>query len=120
MAGEAHATNGDEEELDLDAAMASVMRECWRDEVPDVVRHKDFPFLWKTVREAVAEEVRSGKYRPHAGSVFEVPKGSLVSRPIAVLNLVDRVVYQAAMERIQPLVDSELTEEVRSARLYRT
>ena len=46
--------------------------------MPDVVRHKDFPFLWKTVREAVAEEVRSGKYRPQAGSVFEVPKGSLV------------------------------------------
>lgn len=99
--------------------MASVMKECWRDEVPDVIRYKDFPFHWKEVREQIEGLLVDGTYRPQAAGIVEVPKGALVSRPIAVLNLVDRVVYQAVMERIGPLIDAELTEEVRSARLYK-
>jgi hypothetical protein len=112
-------TEGEALGLDLDGAMSSVMSECWRDEVPDVIRHKDFPFLWKDIREQLSDDLEKGRYQPRSAGVVEVPKGSLVSRPIAVMGLVDRVVYQAVMERIGPLVDAELTEEVRSARLYK-
>lgn len=105
--------------LDLDTAMASVMRETWRDEVPDVIRNKDFPVVWRAVRLGLESQLRDGTYHPKAASIVEVPKGALVSRPIAVLNLVDRVVYQAILELIGPLIDAELTEEVKSARLYK-
>ena len=106
-------------DLDLDGALAAVMRECYLDEVPDVIRYKDYPALWEERKQELLARLTSGEYRPHAASIVEVPKGTLVSRPIAVMDLTDRVLYEAIMDKIGPLVDSELTEEVRSARLYK-
>ncbi|MGQ0618178.1 MAG: hypothetical protein ACT4PW_14515 [Acidimicrobiia bacterium] len=110
----------DDFDLDLDAAMNAVMSESYTDEVPDIIRNKDFPLLWPERRAEILIGLIDGTYQPHSPQIVEVPKSALATRPIAVLDLGDRIVYQALMTSLGPLLDNELVEEVRSARLYKT
>ncbi len=103
--------------LDLDRAMQSVLKESWSDEVPDIIRHEDFRFVWPEERAALEQSLAEGRYSPRVPRLVEVPKSALATRPIAVLHLRDRIVYQALLDELGPHIDRELTEEVYSARL---
>jgi hypothetical protein len=107
-------------DLDLDAAMAAVLKEAYRDEVPDVIRHADFRLAWPEVKAELEACLSSGDYQPRHPRIVEVPKSALATRPMAVLDLRDRVLYEAIMQELGPNLDGELVEEVKSARLRKT
>lgn len=107
-------------DLDLDSAMKSVMREAYRDEVPDVIRNEDFVVAWPEEKAALEAALASGTYTPRHPLIVEVPKSALASRPIAVIPLPDRIVYEAVMSKLAAVIDGEIVEEVHSARLRRT
>ena len=104
--------------LDLDAALKRVMSEAFEDEVPDIIRHADFPASWAESKRRLCEELTSGTYSPRHARVVEVPKSSLATRPIALLSIEDRVVFQAVLDHMVETIDAELVEEVYSSRLY--
>jgi len=107
----------DPSELDLDEAMLSVLRESRHDEIPDVIRHADFNLAWPELREDLSTRLRNGTYTPRTPRIVEVPKSELATRPMAVLDMTDRILYQALMMDIGTKLDSELPAEVFSARL---
>ncbi len=84
--------------LDLDRAKSSVMKEVPSDEVPDIIRHHDFHRLWEERKPELQASLTSGSYQPAPARLHEVPKSLLASRPIAVMDLVDRIVYEAVMQ----------------------
>lgn len=108
------------EDLDLDAAAQTVIKEAYKDEVPDVIRYADFVTLWPLIKDGLRAALIDGTYQPRHPEIVETPKSALATRPIAVLKLVDRVVYQAVMDQLGPVIDGELYEEVHSSRYYTT
>jgi hypothetical protein len=107
----------DPDHLELDQAFADVLAEAFHDEVPDVIRYADSHESWPSMKEELVTALKAGRYTPLPAMIVEVPKARLATRPIAVLKLRDRVVYQALMRRLAQPIDSFLPEEVRSARL---
>ena len=55
--------------LDLDAALKRVLNEAFEDEVPDIIRHADFPASWADRRKQLCEELTSGTYSPRHARV---------------------------------------------------
>ena len=106
--------------LDLDGALNEVLNEAFKDEVPDVLRHKDYVVAWPKERAELLEALKTDTYRPLPATLYEVPKSSLATRPIAILHMRDRILYQAIMHELAPHIDSHLTEEVWSSRLVET
>lgn len=104
-------------DLDLDAALEDVLKEARTDEVSDVLHHQDYRQRWPADRKALIAALARKSYHPHPARLVEVPKSSLATRPIAVLNMVDRVLYEAVMQLLGPSLDKTLSEEVFSARL---
>lgn len=104
-------------DLDLDAALEDVLREARTDEVPDVLHHQDYRERWPTDRKELIAALATKSYHPQPARLVEVPKSSLATRPIAVLSMVDRALYEAVMQRLGPSLDKTLSEEVFSARL---
>lgn len=97
--------------------MKRVMSEAYRDEVPDVLRYRDFVFEWPRAKAWLEEQLAAGTYHPRPPDMVEAPKSELATRPLAVLGLLDRIVYQAVMDRLAPLIDAEVVEEVYSSRI---
>ncbi len=106
--------------LDLDGAKDAVLREARRDEIPDVIRHADFEVRWPEVKKEIETQLADGTYQPAPAILVEVPKSALATRPIAVLDIRDRIVFEAVMQRLSPAIDDELFEEVHSARVVET
>jgi hypothetical protein len=104
-------------DLNLDLAMRRVLRESYKDEIPDVIRHRDFALAWPDIKAELEKSLADGTYHPRAPEIVETPKSELATRPLAVLDLADRIVYQAILDQLSPLVDAETTEEVYSARI---
>ena len=65
----------------------------------------------------LVDSLATGTYHPQPARLVEVPKSSLATRPVAVLATVDRVLFEAVMQRLGPPLDKTLSEEVFSARL---
>ncbi len=90
------------------------------DGLPDVLRLEDHKLAWPETREKLTGELEQGTYRALPARIIEVPKTELMVRPIAQLHPRDRVVYQAAVMELAPLIEEALTPAVFSARLDRT
>jgi hypothetical protein len=103
--------------LDLDAALDDVLKESRTDEVPDVLHHQDYRERWPADRKELIAALGTKSYHPQAACLVEAPKSSLATRPIAMLSMVDRVLYEAVMQCLGPSLDKMLSEEVFSARL---
>lgn len=103
--------------LDFDRAKEAVLKEVRGDEVADILRHRDFNHAWPAVKAELEAAIADGSYAPRMPRLVEVPKGELTTRPIAVLHLRDRILYEALMQELAPTIDGVLSEEVYSARL---
>lgn len=103
-------------EVELDQAARDVFRECRKDAVPDILRLADYEADWPSIRAGLLTRLAANMFQPQAPEIVEMPKSELASRPIAILKVEDRIVYQAVMNRMALAIDTELTEEVFSAR----
>jgi hypothetical protein len=99
-------------DLDLDAALEDVLREARTDEVPDVLHHQDYRERWPAERKQLIAVLESKTYHPQPARLVEVPKTTLATRPIAVLAMADRVLFEAVMQRLGPPLDRTFSEEV--------
>ncbi len=90
-------------------------RRVWRDRSTDFV----VPPLAYTAINARADEflallgaeLDSGRYRPSSVRVFEVPKPNHTTRPAGILDIKDRILYQALVDRVAAVADSKLLRE---------
>ena len=84
--------------------------------IPDVLAYADYlvdPVAVKSL--ALARLSVPGPFDPVAP--VDVPRTSLLTRKAAVLSVVDRLVFQAAVQSIAPRADKLLSDTVFSARL---
>jgi len=100
----------------MDTAWSTVLREARSDDVPDVLRYEDLKLSWDERRASILSRVNEKSYHPRPAQVFEVPKDEFANRPSARLHPDDRVVYEAAVRRLRPLIESVLSSSVFSAR----
>jgi Reverse transcriptase (RNA-dependent DNA polymerase) len=106
--------------LDLDAAKKSVLKAASQEDIPDIINSSDYGSNWDDEKTQICEQLKAGTYIPTTPYVVEVPKRSLASRPIAVLSMRDRVVFEASMQVLAPTIDGTLSDNVKSARLDRS
>lgn len=102
--------------IDLELALSHVrntdLREVW---VPDVLQHEDV--LADTARVLARAQTTFESALPGASRVVEVDKSPMLTRLAALLELSDRVSYQAAIGAFAERVDAALPESVFSSRL---
>src|SRR5690349_20392906 len=60
--------------------------------------------LWESEKEALS----SGRFEPELPTVIDVPKRSGLTRPGAILSPIDRFVYQAIIDLIAPIGETQL------------
>jgi hypothetical protein len=73
---------------------------------PDGRRYTDYGSeeVWDLCK-CLADAVRRGTYRPGPARIVEISKSSGGTRPLALLNIADRVVQRATVSILQPLLD---------------
>lgn len=105
--------------LDLDSAWVRVLKQARQDFIPDILRFEDQKLSWSTDKARIEEELDAGTYHPALPTLVEVPKDALMSRPVTVMRLQDRVVYEAILEKLVDAVEGALPAEVFSSRIKR-
>ncbi|MGB8649928.1 MAG: RNA-directed DNA polymerase [Mycobacteriales bacterium] len=108
-----------DDKLDLDAAWRRVLKQARLDFIPDVLRFEDYKLAWPEMKARIEHELASGPYTPSLPTLVEVPKDSFMSRPVTMLRIEDRVVYDAILERLIDAIEAALPSEVHSARVRR-
>lgn len=103
--------------LDLDWKLAGQrLRKDSRDDFwPDPIALADIVVEVDTGDGRVMTQLKS--YRPRKALAYPVPKANLTTRDSIILRPVDRLVYQALVDRIIPEVDPNLATSVFSHRL---
>jgi RNA-directed DNA polymerase len=71
----------------------------------DAVTLRDFEADWSTQMVRLAEELRSGTYRPLPARMVTIPKASGGERAIAILSIRDRIAQRAVQQLLQPLFE---------------
>ncbi|MCS6883609.1 MAG: reverse transcriptase domain-containing protein [Oscillochloridaceae bacterium] len=84
----------------------------------DAVTLRDFEADWATQMRALAEELRSGVYRPLPARRVTIPKASGGERAIAILAIRDRVAQRAVQQVLQPLFEPLFLDCSYGCRLY--
>lgn len=102
---------GDDTAGALNQAWKRVSRDLERDDLPDIIEHRDFEFNLREEIQRLADEVDGG-YVPRQVRLLEMPKSALLSRPLAELTVEDRVVYEAAVQTMAKTIDGLLPDEV--------
>jgi RNA-directed DNA polymerase len=72
---------------------------------PDTVTVRDFEADWTRQMSLLAEELRSGAYRPLPARRVAIPKASGGTRAIAILAVRDRIAQRAVHQVLEPLFD---------------
>jgi hypothetical protein len=103
--------------LDLDAAWKRVVNEASSDAIPDVLRFDDQRLGWDSLKVQIITQLDSGSYHPATPRLVEVPKDEFASRPITVMRVADRIIYEALVDRLIPAIESALPDAVYSARV---
>ena len=101
---------GDDTAGALNQAWKRVSRDLERDDLPDIIEHRDFEFNLREEIQRLADEVDGG-YVPRQVRLLEMPKSALLSRPLAELTVEDRVVYEAAVQTMAKTIDGLLPDE---------
>ena len=106
-----------QEKLNWERAYGRVLANSRSDFVP--LRY-DFWLLENNKNEYIsrAQQVLSGQhYNPSAIQIVEVPKADLTTRPVAIAELDDRLIYQALVDHVAEIVEPQLQNIVFSHRL---
>ena len=72
---------------------------------PDAVTLRDFEADWTRQMTQLADELRSGAYRPLPPRRVSIPKAGGGARAIAILTVRDRVAQRAVQQVLEPLFD---------------
>lgn len=72
---------------------------------PDAVTLRDFEADWTRQMMVLADELRSGAYRPLPPRHVQIPKASGGARAIAILAVRDRIAQRAVQQVLEPLFD---------------
>jgi hypothetical protein len=67
--------------------------------------------------ERAQKVLRDGRYNPSPLKIIEVPKSDLTTRPAAIAELDDRIIYQALVDSIAEIVEPQIQDVVFSHRL---
>lgn len=103
-------------DLDLDLAWRRTVIDSKKQFVPDYLDLKDY----KSNLDENLENLRSKltiDFRPQVPFTIDQPKTNFSLRPGLVINIEDRIVYQALVDFISPIVDPNLSDHVYSHRL---
>lgn len=100
-------------------AWGRLHQDIMRDQLPDIIDHQDFNFFIEKEVEGIATKLRGGNYEPGIVNRIEMPKDIIRSRPLSVLSIEDRLVYEAAVQSIASSIDSQLSDSVFSHRLLK-
>lgn len=84
----------------------------------DAVTLRDFEADWAAQMARLAEELRSGAYRPLPARTVHIPKASGGERAIAILAIRDRVAQRAVQQVLQPLFEPLFLDCSYGCRLY--
>lgn len=107
-------------DLRLDAALSRVLQELEQDFIPDVIDFKDFKGNWDNQKAIIENSLNDDSYQAARPALIEVPKDSLMSRPISLLSFNDRVVYEAIVEKVADAIEEALPNSVHSSRTSRS
>jgi excisionase family DNA binding protein len=87
------------------------LNELW---VPDVLTWADHIAFPNPVLLEAAERASTG--RCDAATQLEVPKTPILTRPVVLLALEDRIAYQSVVAALLPIIESRLSDRVYSSR----
>lgn len=76
----------------------------------DAVTLRDFEANWTQQMSTLAEELRSGQYRPLPPRSMRIPKAQGGERVIAILAIRDRVAQRAMLQVLEPVFDPLLLD----------
>ncbi|MGW7484405.1 reverse transcriptase domain-containing protein [Nonomuraea muscovyensis] len=85
-------------------------------DLPDIIAHADVHNSWPRYRSSLISNMLSGEYRPGLVQVVDLPKDKLTVRPLARLQLRDRLIYEALTFSIAERIDREIPRSVYSYR----
>lgn len=100
----------------LRQAWTRVRRDVERDDLPDIIDHRDFDAASSTEIDLLVGQLSNG-YTPGRARRVEMPKSLLLSRPLVDLQIEDRVVFEACVQTLAPSIDALLHPHVYSHRL---
>lgn len=84
----------------------------------DAVTIRDFEADWSNQMAGLADELRTGAYRPLPPLTVQIPKASGGARAIAILAIRDRVAQRAVQQVLQPLFEPLFLDCSYGCRLY--
>jgi len=84
----------------------------------DAVTVRDFEADWASQTSRLAEELRTGTYRPLPARRVTLPKASGGERAIAILAIRDRIAQRAVQQVLQPLFEPLFLDCSYGCRLY--
>jgi len=84
----------------------------------DAMTIRDFEADWSMHMGGLADELRTGVYRPLPPRTVQIPKASGGERAIAILTIRDRVAQRAVQQVLQPLFEPLFLDCSYGCRLY--
>ncbi|NHC14139.1 RNA-directed DNA polymerase [Motilibacter sp. E257] len=84
--------------------------------IPDPISHRDLVGFWLTARERLLVAIDNGHYTPQQVEIVDLPKDLLTVRPLARMNAIDRITYEACVFALQPRIDDYIPRSVYSYR----
>ena len=102
--------------LDLNLGWRRVVKVSKKQFVPDLLSLKDYNHNLNDNLNKLKSSL-SVDYQPHKHFFIDQPKANFSLRPGLVINVEDRIIYQAIIDYIAPIVDPHLSNSVYSYRL---
>jgi hypothetical protein len=88
-------------------------------DIPDIISLDDIASEWPAFRDRLVARVATGSYSVTQASVLDRPKDELNVRPIVRLGLEDRLIYDACVWAMTPMIDASVPSNVYSDRWSR-
>lgn len=77
---------------------------------PDGLSIKETKAMLKTRRPQIREELLAGRYTPQAVRRVQIPKSGGGIRELGIPSVIDRLIQQALLQMLQPLIDPTFSE----------
>jgi Reverse transcriptase (RNA-dependent DNA polymerase) len=100
----------------LDAAWTNLRKAGGDRDLPDVITLEDVAVEWPSFRDGIVSRVSTDRYSFSHVHVLDLPKDPLNVRPLAWLALEDRLIYDACVMAMMPIIDAVIPDNVYSYR----
>ncbi|MFZ0158596.1 MAG: RNA-directed DNA polymerase [Kineosporiaceae bacterium] len=89
-------------------------------DLPDVIGLADYRLGWTTVQPRVVQQILGAEYQPGLVRIIDLPKDELNVRPLARLDVIDRLVFESSVFGMASFIDRTLPSSVYSYRWSRS